>query len=198
MKRNSPFFVSMINKKKEFEYVFKNHYKKLFSISFRITKNQLATEDIIQEVFLNAWEQNPTSLEDYLVKSVSNRSLNYLRDAKKTIDFNDLTSTQEGTFFNQETDLYDYALLKETIGKTIDDLPPRCKTIFVLCRYEKLKYKEIAELLDISTKTVENQMAIALRKIALDLKPEIKRLFEGVVISMLIACTNLFFIVSNL
>ncbi len=185
-----------MSKKKEFELLFKQIYKKLYSISFRITKNQAATEDIIQDIFLNAWEQNPTSIENYLVKSAYNRSLNYLRDNKKHLDFNDLARTNDLLNIEHDSNLVDYALLNDVIEQSIEQLPPRCRTIFVLCRFEGLKYKEISELLNISVKTVENQMGIAIKKLALELKPEIKKLFAEMIIFCLFAFNNLNFIPS--
>jgi len=55
--------------------------------------------------------------------------------------------------------------LKEAIGKAIDHLPERCKLIYSLAKIEQLKYKEIASILDISVKTIDQQLSIAIRKI---------------------------------
>jgi RNA polymerase sigma-70 factor, ECF subfamily len=68
--------------------------------------------------------------------------------------------------------------------QAIDRLPPQCKTIFLLCRQEGMKYQEIADALDISLKAVENQMGIALKKLRADLKPFLTMEVISIVITL--------------
>jgi RNA polymerase sigma-70 factor, ECF subfamily len=70
----------------------------------------------------------------------------------------------------------EYNELYSIVQKAIDLLPERCKVIFVLSREEGLTYQEIAEKLELSVKTVENQMSIALKKLRVSLKPYVDKL----------------------
>lgn len=168
---------------KDFELLFKSNYKQLFVVSYRITKNKSASEDIIQELFLYLWETkkfktDQLTFENYLFKSIYNRSLNYLRDSAKhnsNFDVAEASSVHENNLSEQ-----DYQLLEVTIFRAIENLPPKCRVIFVMSRIEGKQHKEIAEILDVSTKTIENHISIALRKINTSISPGIKVLFEGV------------------
>lgn len=169
---------------KNFELLFKSNYKQLFVVSYRITKNKSASEDIIQELFLYLWETkkfktDKLTFENYLFKSIYNRSLNYLRDSAKHDNNFDLAEASEVYTKDKLSDL-DYELLETSIFQSIENLPPKCRVIFVMSRIEGKQHKEIAEILDVSTKTVENQISIALRKINTSISPEIKVLFDGV------------------
>jgi RNA polymerase sigma-70 factor, ECF subfamily len=95
-----------------------------------------------------------------------NSSLTYLSNNKKKVQFSDLQFTSEksdsGVMVKE---------LEHKIQEALSKLPPKCKTVFVLSRFEERKNKEIAEILGLSIKTVENQMGIALKKLREDLKP---------------------------
>lgn len=83
--------------------------------------------------------------------------------------------------------------LEQKITQAVNNLPPKCKAVFVLSRYEGLKYKQIAEHLDISVKTVENQMGSALQKLRDELKPYLTREFLMMMIVIGLACFLLAF-----
>jgi len=102
---------------------------------------------------------------------VKNRSLNYLRDnaSVHTIEISERCDDYIRFDTNPETILLDAEGLRR-IRAAIDELPPRCKLIFSLIKEDGLKYKEVSRLLDLSVKTVEVQLAIALRKIAVALR----------------------------
>ncbi len=169
---------------KDFELLFKSNYKQLFVVSYRITKNKSASEDIIQELFLYLWETkkfktDKLTFENYLFKSIYNRSLNFLRDSAKHDSNYDLEEASE-VYTKENLSESDYELLETSIFQSIETLPPKCRVIFIMSRIEGKQHKEIAEILDVSTKTVENQISIALRKINTSISPEIKVLFDGV------------------
>ena len=109
---------------------------------------------------------NIQNIKAYLYKSTYNTSLNYLDEMKKkkAISLDDLEVDLGVDVICPETELINKEL-KSVIEQAIEDLPPRCKMIYKLAKVEQMKYKEIGELLDISVKTINHQLSIALKKI---------------------------------
>lgn len=161
------------------EELFKSHYKALCNTVNRIVKDCDASEDIVQEVFIRVWKKREeitidSSFKGYLFKAVSNAALNYLQSRKVSGFKEEIDDSIHFHYALDERNLLDQKELEERIEKAIEILPPKCKVIFVLSRYEEMKYQEIANHLNISVKTVENQMGIALEKLRLSLNPYIK------------------------
>ena len=161
--------ISSLQKGKEqaMDILFHRHYSSICRAVYRILKDNNLAEDIAQEVFLGLWKKREnlnitTSVQAYLKRAAINKSLNYIRDQK--IKLNDssempiLANNQSSTQQRLEADD-----LQKLINKTIENLPKRCRIIFVLSRFEEKSYKEIAAELDISIKTVENQISKALK-----------------------------------
>jgi len=150
------------------EAIFKTHYSSLCKTAYRILRDKDLAEDIVQDVFCQFWQKNQTialqdSLLAYLHKSVINQSLNNLRGQKNR---NSRETNFGNAFYEEKNYTEELLLLKDLkikIDRVIDLLPPACRMVFVLSRYENLKYKEIASQLNISVKTVENQMIKALK-----------------------------------
>jgi len=124
-------------------------------------------EDLAQNVFIRLWEKRhkiniTSSLGAYLRRMAINEALGHLRK-NKNVHIEKLTPiTPQKETENTETN-YLHQELQEQIAAAIDTLPPKCRRVFQLSRYEGLTYREIAEKLGISVKTVENQMGKALR-----------------------------------
>lgn len=164
---------------KDLEVVFKKNYKRLCNVAFQIVNDRDLAEDLVQELFLNLWQKKESiviksTLEGYLVRSISNLSLNHL-EKHKHLKF----AQDAGSVLNlKASESSDKAItnkeLRKIVYAALDKLPPKCRTIFILSRFENMKYKEIAEHLDISIKTVENQMSIAIEKLKGELKTSIK------------------------
>jgi len=150
--------------KKEFEELFRNYFTPLMAFSRRILGNEDDAREVVHQVFINLWEKRgeldlSASLKSYLFTSVNNRSLNAIRDRKKF-------SSEEVPERAGEWDVSEQieALeLEEKIRAAIETLPERCREVFELNRFKGLRYREIASQLDISVKTVENQMTKALK-----------------------------------
>ena len=133
-----------------------------------------AAEEIVNDVFLRIWQKrgllkDVASPELYLLKCARNRSLEFLRSQRSSVR---MTEDDDLHDFPVQWELSPEQLLISSemvkyINKVIDQLAPRCKLIFLLVKESNLKYKEVAELLNISVKTVEAQMSIALKKISL-------------------------------
>ncbi|MCK5367631.1 MAG: sigma-70 family RNA polymerase sigma factor, partial [Cyclobacteriaceae bacterium] len=104
-----------------------------------------------------------TSLKSYLFQGVYNRSLNYIRDHKKLIQFDTPQSDAELGKYMESRDHLESSEAESRINRALDDLPDKCREIFLMNRFDGLKYREIAKKLDISIKTVETQMSRALK-----------------------------------
>lgn len=153
-----------------FEYLFNQYYDWLCNYIFRLCGDRNLSKDIVQEVMVRLWERRNQisikgSLKGYLFKSCHNQFLLHLRKQKKQPDLLDKVRWEtiyESYFEKKEEDFYmKSARLK--LEELIDKLPPKCKEIFIMNKLERRKYREIAQDMGISIKTVENQMSKALR-----------------------------------
>jgi RNA polymerase sigma-70 factor (ECF subfamily) len=135
-----------------------------------------ASKDIVQEVIFEMWKKKDTieftaSIKSYLFRSVHNRSLNFLKAKSNNLsDIEDYDIPVDEPEKNQQ--LLDAELLSEKIKNEIDNLPEKCRIVFILSRYEEKSYKEISEMLDISIKTVENHVSKALKLLRKNLSYE--------------------------
>ncbi len=166
-------------------------YKKLFllfflplkSFSYSILKSNESAEEVVSDVFVEIWARRKQLLEIenlkmYLYISVRNASLRLLQKIQKTktLSLDDL----DVTFATADLSAVDSIISRELVNKielTIEQLPPQCKVIYKLAKEDRLKYKDIAELLSISVKTIDNQLATALKKIASVLNLPVKKSF---------------------
>ncbi|RGY94117.1 RNA polymerase sigma-70 factor [Parabacteroides sp. AM58-2XD] len=140
-------------------------------------------ENIVQDIFLYLWEHPEVfrtidNMDAFLFTLVKNRCLNFLKhslyinEKKRTLETAEEKEMQMNLYSLQQFDesFLTISEVENLIDEVIGKLPERCREIFILSRMEGLKYKEIAERLDISVNTVENQMSIALRKLKVELK----------------------------
>lgn len=147
--------------------MFEKYYGEVCRHIYRIIPNRDTCEDIGQSIFMELWNkrndlQLRISIGAYLHKMALSRALNYLRDNKKHqhAPEEDLSGVELNTSspLQQLTE----GELEKVIHRAIDSLPERCRLVFVLSRFEGLSYQEIGHELDISPKTVENQISKAL------------------------------------
>ena len=159
------------------EHIFRQYYAYVCQAVYRILPDEVLVEDICQEVFLELWRRRDrlviqSSLRAYLRRTAVNRTLNFIRDQKVTFDQDSdelfLASNLAGTA--QELEAKE---LEKLIDQAIDQLPARCRLVFVLSRFHEMSYKQIAKELDISVKTVENQISKALKYLRQMLGPHI-------------------------
>lgn len=150
-----------------FEAVFKLYYSKLTIYAFSITDRQDVAEEVVQDVFYKIWKERQNlqivySLKSYLYAAVRNQALQYCeyRSVRERHRENLLTAAEKNAEVNPEDQLL-YKELEDIINKTLEKIPPRRKQIFKLHRFEGKKYKEIAEELSLSVKTIEAEMTKA-------------------------------------
>lgn len=154
------------------ETTFKEAYNNYFEIICRFlnyyTRNSQAIEEVVQDVYVNLWMDYQGKeiqfIKTFLYSSARNRMLNYLRDQENHSVLLEKWARIE-LEKSEATDCVDRKLFYQLLQAAVESLPEKCREIFILSREEQLSYKEIAELKEISVKTVENQMGIALKKI---------------------------------
>ncbi|MEM9921321.1 MAG: RNA polymerase sigma-70 factor [Bacteroidota bacterium] len=152
---------------KAIDLLFRQYYKFICRVIYRLLPNTATAEDLAQEVFFDLWRKKDklnvqTSLKAYLRRSAINKSLNYIRDQKMSFEDEaahpEMRSDQISALQKLEV-----AELEGRIHQAIERLPERCRLVFMLSRFEDMSYREIAAHLDISIKTVENQISKALK-----------------------------------
>jgi len=154
------------NPRKGLEELFDKYYDYLSGQVYFILKDVDESEDTVQELFLELWNKHEhlkninISLKSYLRRAAANRALNKI---KKRKIFTDVDSDLELERSVIQPNISELSELEEIISKSIEELPPRCKEVFILSRENELTYKEISTELDISVKTVENQIGKALK-----------------------------------
>ncbi|MHA4809241.1 RNA polymerase sigma-70 factor [Flavitalea flava] len=177
--------ISQEHLNRQFQAVFNAYYNSLCNYAFHYVKNADTSEDLVQETFLKIWQDRrelilSDTIRYYLFTAVRNNSITYLRQEKNTgllpWGGQDISAepVRRGEVESQEE--YEWLL-----NKAIDRLPPKCREVFLLSRIGKLTYKQIAVNLDISVKTVENQMSKALKMMRQFLKE------KGIYMAFLIA-----------
>lgn len=165
--------------RQSFEDIFKLFYKKLFKFSVHYIKDREAAEEIISDILFKLWMKRKElsrvqDLENYLFIMVKNQSLNYL---KQFSNFRVVYLTETGDHQLLNTDDPQKELERRELifqmNRAIDALPQQCKIIFNLVKEEGLKYKDVAQILDISPRTVESQLVRAMQKLDKLLSPYI-------------------------
>lgn len=137
-----------------------------------IIKNRELSEEIVSDVFIKIWQKRATlaeieNLKLYLYISTKNTALNYLSRhfRKTTVSLDEMALNISSVSYNPEKLMITDEAVKK-IEFAIQNLPLRCRLIFKLAKEDGLKYKDISKLLNISVNTIDNQMAIALKKIS--------------------------------
>lgn len=166
--------------KKAFEIVFNQLYRPLCGYANKFLDDPEVAEEVVQEVFVKFWEKcesiaPDSSLKSYLYRSVHNTCLNHLKHIKVRDTYRQFVIDQMEYAQIESTTESNQPELEKRIYEAIDALPPQCSRIFKLSRFEGLKYKEIAEHLGLSIKTIEVQMGKALRVLREEFKGHARR-----------------------
>ncbi len=152
-----------------FKQAFSHFYTGLCRYTTRFTGSPHLAEDIVQEVFISLWKNREkliitTSLKSYLYKACYHRFIDHTRK-NKNVDqnlekyrYHKLMAIEKEDSSTKKEDLI-------RLRQAIDQLPPKCKKIFIMSKFEGLRYADIAKNLGISQKTVENQISIAFAKL---------------------------------
>jgi RNA polymerase sigma-70 factor (family 1) len=151
------------------EALFREYYAPLGQVMYRVVADRAVVEDLLQDVFLRVW-QGRAELPDilsyraYLTRAALNAALRYQQRGQRQVAWDDAPAAAttpavapDGLAALHHDDT------EAAVAAALDRLPPQCRVVFELSRYEELSYQQIAEALEISPKTVENQMGKALR-----------------------------------
>jgi len=163
-----------IETKADFEKLFNTYYSNLCAYANNFLKDVDASEEVVQEVLFKLWTNRESieitsSVQSYLFRAVRNVSLNVLKHINIREDYKQQNEYERQNELSSEDEMI-VSELEQRIRHTIDLLPMERKKIFIMSRYEGLKYKEIADKLNISVSTVENQMVKALKFLRDELK----------------------------
>ena len=161
---------------REFERLFVKYYEPLCQQANKILRDMDTAEDIVQEFFYNFWKNKESfspklSLNAYLFQSIRNNTLHYLQhlSVRETYVQHVINDSQDiAPGLTQEN--VEMQELNRAINETLKQMPERCSRIFRMNRFEGKKYREIAEILSISVKTVESDMGKALQLFRKSLK----------------------------
>lgn len=147
------------------ETIFREHHAQCLVFAVHYTGNEHDAEEVIQQVFLRLWEKRNTIeiagvVRSYLFAAIRNTAISNWRKENVRQKKEDIAGTFRFTDPVVQSPVWE---LERLYQKALEVLPERCREVFILSRQEQLKYAEIAEVMNISIKTVENQMGKALK-----------------------------------
>jgi RNA polymerase sigma-70 factor, ECF subfamily len=156
------------SKERIIEELFKKHFSALHAYACILLKDHFAAEEAVQNIFMRLLEQvgplnEDANLRAYLYRGVHNECLNQLKHQKVKNAYQAYKTREATTMYENASEKIIVSELQNSIREAIDELPDQCRNIFQLSRYQELKYHEIATVLNLSVKTVENQMGKALK-----------------------------------
>ncbi len=148
-----------------YEKLFRKYYKILLEFAWDYVKDIQVAENIVQEVFFRIWVNRKkisisSRVNSYLLTSVKNQSLKYIRH-QKVEKRTEIELDSIDCSLQTPEDVLNEKDIVIAVRAAINELPDRCREIFILSRYKNYKYSEIADLLKISISTVETQMGRA-------------------------------------
>lgn len=170
------------------EALFKEFYAPLGAVAYRVVPDRAVIEDILQDVFLRVWQGLATlpvidSYRAYLTRMALNAALRYQQRAQRQVAWDDAPPTSIPVAPDALAQLH-ATEARDAVTVALAHLPPQCRVVFELSRYEEMSYQQIAETLEISPKTVENQMGKALRILRRELAGVLKNLY-GLLLALL-------------
>ena len=162
--------------KRALQQLFDTYYVSLCRTALRLVHRSEIAEELVQDVFIYLWEKREglritSSVSAYLFRAVRNRSLNHLKSRAAQYDWAATIEDDQHPTASSPTERLQVAELEEALEQALQKLPQKCLLVYSLSRYEELTYREIAEQLDVSVKTVEYYMGQALKFLRQHLAP---------------------------
>lgn len=153
-----------------FEKFYKQYFKRYYIVAFKYTRHHETSQEIVHDTFLKIWNDAPVlkitvSFESYIYRSVINACLNYIKKEKRDSEQQQkfLTEFEEVEEADDEPGRLENRLI--LIEQALGQLPPQCKKVMMMSKFQKLKQQEIADKLGISIKTVKNHLTYGFKKI---------------------------------
>lgn len=170
-----------------FEAAFREYYTPLYRVVYPILKNRDSSEDVVQDLFVRLWNKRETlsitsSLKSYLYRAAINSAFDQLDKYKKEVHTGDKPLKEELVSMNDTEEYLSGKEAEKRIAEAMEKLPPACRTVFIMSREQEMSYQEIADSLQISIKTVENQIGKALKIMREQLQPYLKELVKGLLL----------------
>ncbi len=169
--------------KAAFDTLFRKYYAQLVRFSIGYVHDGSISEELVQDVFVKIWENAPrltitTSVLAYLYGSVRNHCLNFIKHEgiKKKYETEQVQKSNQETL--DTTNEANMPRFKQLLTTAVNKLPDKCREIFEMAKFEGLSYDEISLYLEVSVKTVENQMGIALKKLRETMIPYANQIYE--------------------
>jgi len=162
-----------------FQHVFDNCYESLCAYAYTLLRDRPDAEDTVQSIFMKLWEKRATleirqSVRSYLFRAVYHQCLNKIEHRAVTARHQTLKQLEGAESTSHDPDVFPEEL-EEKIRVAIDNLPPQCRKIFVMSRFDGLRYPEISSRLNISVNTIQNQICKALKVLREDLKDHLPK-----------------------
>jgi RNA polymerase sigma-70 factor (ECF subfamily) len=168
-----------------YKELFLGFYKPLHQFAYSFVRSKELAEEIVSDIFLRIWTkrtdlENIENLKVYLYVGIKNTALKYLLKQQRQVAISiDELDVELESFSRNPEEMMLTAEMLHKIYQAVNTLPPRCKIIFKLIKEDGLRYKEVAEILNISIKTIDNQLAIALRKISKAVSVDLERVLRN-------------------
>lgn len=163
--------IAVADDQEAFLLLYKYFKKRLEKFAYSICHSKEDAEEIVEDVFVRIWIRRTTldqilNLKVYLYIATRNFCLNFLKSKSRNsyLDPDNLKTELEDITPNPQQQLLNKEIV-EVLNKSVAMLPPKCKAIYKLIKEDGLKHKEVAEILHLSPKTIENQLTIAIKKI---------------------------------
>ena len=163
--------IARFNDQQAYRELYMAFFPPLLQFANGFIKSRQSAEEIVSDVFITIWEkrnrlEHISNLKLYLYTATRNTAINYITRHNKVMitELSELPIEPQSLHYDPERMLIT-SEMKKMIAEAINSLPTRCKLIFKLVKEDELKYREVAELLKVSIKTVETQMSIALKRI---------------------------------
>lgn len=156
---------------RSFEDLYRLFYARLFNFALLYVHKREIVEEVVNDVMINIWNKQQTlqqvqNLETYIFAAVRNRSLNYMSTYSAWHVMPDDTQEQGAIInFNDPEKELEWKEINFRLNQAIDQLPEQCRTVFKLIKEEGFRYKQVAEILNISPRTVETQLFRAIKKL---------------------------------
>ncbi|MFC2084082.1 RNA polymerase sigma factor [Bacteroidota bacterium] len=167
---DSKYFENLILGDKEaFSSLFTKYYEPLYRFAGRFVVDPDISENIVQDVFVRLWEQRSrlritSNVKAYLYTAVKNQSLNHIKREGRLLSFEEQFEIISEKMQSPEDEFIKDESFK-SIHEAIEDLPEKCRKIYLMKRYDDLSYNEISEILSISVNTIKTQMKRALKSL---------------------------------
>lgn len=151
---------------RRFEELFRRLYSPLCQRARRITRDLAVAEDLVQDVFVAFWHDEHRAAilapEAYLTRAVLNQALNAVSVDQRRAELAADYGRQQARAANPTEQAEQLSELEQQLRRALETLPPVCRKVFLLSRYEDMSHREIADFLGISPNTVDNHIKKAL------------------------------------